>query len=252
MRNKALVILIFLAAALIFFGCAGLKSQTPEAPPEPVEPPVQAGPPRRVGSALVDNPVSSQINVQRSTAALHPITRPMLEMIYQSGNDIKTVPYYISESISLEYSKASQDLEISENGEVILREVSVQDRINIDKETMGTIVAVNYDTEGRMLLAMSFEECGDAYPLIFREGDKDRIFYLLHYVFNGGEKKIYYGEELYDLLTGGAIPQLKIRFEETREARPTIRTLHGRRARVEPLWDAEMEPAETAYEEPWW
>jgi hypothetical protein len=199
----------------------------------------------------------------------------MLEMIYQSGNDIKAVPYYISDSFSLEYSQTSQNLEISENGEVILREVAVQDRINIEKETMGTIVAVNYDTQGRMLLAMSFEESGDTYPLIFREGDQDRIFYLLYYVFNNGEKKIYYGKELYDLQTGESIPQLKIRFEETRESRPAIRTLRGRRAgavqpaglQAEPWRDEapELEPAATptqtpmpapeqeefVYEEPW-
>jgi hypothetical protein len=255
MQNKALVILIFLAAALPFFGWAGGKSQTVEAP-VPADPPAQVEPPPRDNSIVATGSTRSinlsQANVQHSGAALHPITRPILEMIYQSGNDIKTVPYYISDSISLEYSKASQNLEISENGEVILREVSVQDRINIGKETMGTIVAVNYDTEGRMLLAMSFEEGGDAYPLIFREGDKDRIFYLLYYAFNNGEKKIYYGEELYDLLMGDTIPQLKIRFEETREDRPAIRTLQGRRARRETRRHVGPEPAGTAYEDPLW
>jgi hypothetical protein len=229
MKNKTLAFPVFLVLTILFFGCAtgqSRKSAAEETPPS-----VQAAPVGTLteasGSAEKDN--SQESHSRRLGVPLEPVTRPMLEMIYQSGNDIKSVPYFISGSISLEYSKTTQNLEITEKGEVILKEIAVQNRIDINKETEGTLVAVNYDAEGRMLLAMSFDETDNAYPLIFREGDRDRSFYLVHYILGASERKLHYGGELYDLQMGESIPRLQIRFEETVESRPANRTLQGRK-----------------------
>jgi hypothetical protein len=241
MKNKALAVLIFLALALPFYGWAFGQAQTSEAADTPLPPGQEEAPPPQerfdtpggnmpaAGNPTAGNPTPG--SVRGSAAGLQSITRPMLEMLYKSGNDIKTVPYYVSDAISLEYSRASQNLEVTASGEVMLRELSVQNRVTIGRETMGAIVAVNYDTEGRMLLAVSFDESPDAYPLIFREGDTDRLFYLLYYAFNSGEKKIYYGDELYNIQAGESIPKLQIRFGESREERPSNKTLSGRRTR---------------------
>jgi hypothetical protein len=229
-KYKTLVILVFLALVVPFFGWAKGRSQRSAEDSAPVQ--TQPEPPPRntsiAAAGVVTTNTMSPGSLQRSGFDLQPITRPMLEMIYQSGNDIKRVPYFISDSIFLEYSKTTQNLEITGEGEVILREISVLNQININKETAGTIVAVNYDAEGRMLLAMSFDERDDAHPLIFREGDRDRTFYLLHYTINNNEKKLYYGEELYDLWLDESIPRLQIRFEEAQESRPSVKTLQGR------------------------
>jgi hypothetical protein len=226
MKNKALV---FLALTILFFGCATGQSRKPAADEAP--PAVYAAPVGTVsevsGPAEKAKPPANPR--QRSEIPLQPVTRPLLEMIYQSGNDIKSVPYFISETVSLEYSKTTQNLEITGRGEVILKEVAVQNQININKETAGTLIAVNYDAEGRMLLAMNFDEDDGAYPLIFREGDKDRSFYLMYYAISGREKKMYYGKELFDLQMGESTPRLQIRFEESVESRPEARTLQGRR-----------------------
>lgn len=163
-----------------------------------------------------------------SLIALKPVTRPILEMIHQSGNDIKSVPYFISDSFSLEYSKTTQNLEITEKGEVVLKEIAVKNRISIPGETAGTLAAVNYDSGGRMLLAINFDESGETYPLIFREGDWDRSFYLVHYALSSKERKLYYGEQLFDLQSE-TIPRLQIRFEEIEEPQTTTKTLQGRR-----------------------
>lgn len=223
MKNKTLAFLSFLALTLLFFGCATGQSRNSAA--EETPPPVQAAPAPPVPAKNAKPPEN---NTRDKVVSLQPVTRPMLEMIHQSGNDIKNVPYFISDSISLEYSKTTQNLEITERGEVILKEIAVQNRININSETAGTLVAVNYDAEGRMLLAMNFDENDGAYPLIFREGDRDRSFYLMHYLLGGMERKLHYGKELYDLQIGDSIPRLQIRFEEILESRPEIRTLQGR------------------------
>jgi hypothetical protein len=228
MKHKTFVILIFLALVLPFLAWAGGRSQSAETPVQDQPQPEPSHNNFIEAAVSTRNANLSQVNAQRSGASLQPITRPILEMIYQSGNDIKNIPFFISDSISLEYSKITQDLEITGDGEVILKEIAVQDRININKETMGSIIAVNYDAQGRMLLAISFDESDDTYPLVFREGDRDRIFYLIHYI-NNNERKLYYGEELYDLQTGESIPLLQIQFEEAQETRPSVRILRGRR-----------------------
>jgi hypothetical protein len=234
MKNKTLVFPIFLVLTALFFGC--VTGQSRDSTVDETPPPVQTTPAPLESAKNTNAPPESAKNTnppvnnsRRQGVPLQPVTRPMLEMIHQSGNDIKGVPSFISDSISLEYSKTTQNLEITERGEVILKEVAVQNRININKETSGTLVAVNYDADGRMLLAMNFDENDGAYPLIFREGDRDRSFYLMHYVLGGRERKLHYGQELYDLQLGESIPRLQIRFEETLESRPETRTLQGRR-----------------------
>jgi hypothetical protein len=99
-----------------------------------------------------------------------------------------------------------------------------------------------------MLLAMSFDEGDDTYPLFFREGDRDRIFYLVHYI-NNDERKLYYGEELYELLTGESIPLLQIRFAETQETRPKIRILRGRRMTSHTVPEIEIGAEPEAWDE---
>jgi hypothetical protein len=237
MKNKTLVFPVFLVLTGLFLGCATGQSRNSAVDETP--PPVQSVPAPPEPVQNTDPPVNnSQRGEVPGEVPLQPVTRPMLEMIHQSGNNIKNVPYFISDSISLEYSKTTQNLEITERGEVILKEIAVENRININKETPGILVAVNYDTSGRMLLAINFDENDGAYPLIFREGDRDRSFYLIHYVLGGSERKLHYGKELYDLQLGESIPRLQIRFEETLESRPEIRTLQGRRIafRTEDRW----------------
>jgi hypothetical protein len=225
MKNKALAFPVFLALTILFFGCATGQSRNSAVNETP--PPVQTAPVSH--NTLPIAPDSAANTEGRPGVPLQPVTRPILEMIYQSGNDIKSVPYFISDSVSLEYSKTTQNLEITERGEVIVKEIALQNRIHINRETTGTLVAVNYDAKGRMLLAINFDETDNAYPLIFREGDRDRSFYLVHYVLGGSERKLHYGGELYDLQTDEGVPRLQIRFEATLESRPAARTLQGRR-----------------------
>lgn len=166
------------------------------------------------------------------------VTRPLLEMVYLAHNDIKDLPYYLSESISLEYSQTTQNLEISRDGEITLRDVTVHDRIYIEKGTAGILTAISYDADGRMLLAINFDETDDAHPLIFREDRADRSFHLVHYLLNDRKRKIYYGRVLYDLQTSDIVPRLQIRFREIEEFRPSLKTLPGRHA---PLLPADRE-----------
>jgi hypothetical protein len=241
MKNKALVFMVLLAIPCLGWAKGQTQksaaNETPQA--EPAEPAVSIWASSSAETAKAP-PVD---NSRQSGVPMQLVTRPMLEIIYNNGGDIKSIPYFISDSISLEYSKTTQNLEITENGEVILKEVTDQSRININRETAGTLVAVNYDGDGRMLLAMNFDENDGAYPLIFREGDsplifregdKDRSFYLMHYVINGTERKVRYGEELYNLQIDDSIPRLQIQFEETVESRPAVRTLQGRKMQPRP------------------
>lgn len=226
MKNKVFVFLIYLALTGSYFGWAKGKPQN--VPVEDVPPPVQS-------ETAYPNEVAAEPkeNKQFKEFPQQPVTRPLLEMIYLVKNDIKGLPYFLSDSVTLEYIKITQNLEVSEKGEVTLREVTIQDQIHIKTETSGTLVAISYDAEGRMLLAINFDESDDAYPLIFREEGVDRSFYLVHQEVgvDGKEKKIYYGQALYDLQTqDNLVPRLQIQFEEVEEAKPTSRTLPGHRA----------------------
>jgi hypothetical protein len=211
MKNKILVFLIFLALTGPYFGWAMGRSQ-------------------KNAAAEEDSSLARAGNRRNMGFPQEAVTRPLLEMIYLVKNDIKGVPYFLSDSLTLRYSKTTQNLEISERGEVTLREVTVQDQVHIDRETSGTLVAITYDSEGRMLLAINFDESDDAYPLVFREEGADRAFYLVHQEvgIDGKEKRTHYGQALYDLQTpGGQVPRLQIQFEAIEEVRPTERTLPG-------------------------
>jgi len=144
-------------------------------------------------------------NLPRS---LKPLTRPLLEQIYRDGNNIKELQYYISDPLTLEYSRISQNLQVI-NGESTMREISYQDRITIDRNIPGVLVTVNYDGEGRMVLWVSFDEKGDEFVLIFREGRTDRNFQL-YYQETNDRRQIPYGEEMYELLIGETVPLLQI------------------------------------------
>jgi hypothetical protein len=233
MKNKALVFL-FLVLVSPYFGWAKGRAQAAAAQEEELNR-LQAGQAfPNTGSPTPTDPLE-----QRMVFPQHPVTRPLLEMIYRVNNDIKGIPYFLSDSVTLEYSKTTQNLEISERGEVTLREVTLQNRVYVDKNTSGILSAVSYDAEGRMLLAINFDENDDSYPLIFREEGRDRAFYLVHYVISGRDKKMYYGQVLYDLQTGlgDSIPRLQIPFEEVEELRPSMKTLQGHRISFRPAED---------------
>jgi hypothetical protein len=157
---------------------------------------------------------------------LKPLTRPLLEQIYLGGNNIKELQYYISEPLTLEFSRITQNLQVI-NGESKLREISFQDRVDIGRNIPGILVTVNYDNEGRMVLRVSFDEKGDNYVLIFREGRADRNF-RLYYQETNNTRQVHYGEEMYDLLMGDDVPLLQIQYNEEVENRHTARVVQGR------------------------
>jgi hypothetical protein len=166
------------------------------------------------------------MNSRSGPQTLKPLTRSLLEQIYLGGNDIKELQYYISEPITLEFSRTIQNLHVI-NGEGRLREISYQDRVEIGRNTPGIAVTVNYDGEGCMVLRVSFDEKGDNYALIFREGRTDRDFRLYYQEANNA-RQVYYGEEMYDLTLGNTVPFLQIQYDEEVENQHTSRVVQGR------------------------
>jgi hypothetical protein len=241
MKNMALVFLFsVLALAGPCFGWAKGSAQPAEAD-RAAEAARAEGARMQAGGAFGttrSHEPAAAAPAQRMVFPQQVVTRPLLEMIYQVNRDIKSIPYFLSDSITLAYSKTTQNLEISQRGEVTLREVTLQNQVFVDRNTAGTLAAVRYDAEGRMLLAVNFDESEDSSPLIFREDGRDRAFYLVHYVLGGTDRKMYYGQVLYDLQTGlDAVPRLQIHFEHIAESRPMTKTLRGRQTPLQPAED---------------
>jgi hypothetical protein len=155
---------------------------------------------------------------------LQPITRSIIEQINKTGNTIRNLQYYISDALTLENEKRSQQVNINSRGEGLLQETTTREQVLIDRETGGVLKNIYRDTNGRSVLELCFDD-DDRFTLFFGESQVDQHFIL---IYNEETRDVNYGGARYKASFGENAPYLLIRFDREEINSPDIRRLKGR------------------------
>jgi hypothetical protein len=192
---------IFLALSLIATGLlANCQSQPAPLPPPP-EPPPEIPP-------------------------LRLLTKTTLDRAYNRDHlDPKKFQYFLSGSMELERSWNTSTLRLNTGGELSQENIRFQEKIILEKETMGVAVDIRIDKDyEHWEIDIRFDRVNGRI-LTFRENDTEGSFDLLYVQAQTG-KKIPYGTEEYNL-NFAEIPRLLIRIAENSRDRPAVTMVEG-------------------------
>lgn len=195
--------IIGLFCAALFCGCVlfGCASKKPVPAPEP--PPVVEAKP---------------------VYPLRPIDQNIVDQVLESGDSLKMLQYYISDTVTLAKESLRQDMEVRD-GAGLRREVSASGQIVIKKETAGILARSFYGPDKRRVLAVSFDETSDRDTLFFMWNPAQGRFTLDYDI----ESRLAgYGDQKYLVSFSGDTPYLLIRFSEEKANKPSERVIRGR------------------------
>jgi hypothetical protein len=165
-----------------------------------------------------------------SGISLVPLTREIIELVKETGADINDFQYYISTTIELENERSRKSIEVDKDGSVIIRNISIPQRIKINKETKGKYVIAIPNTNDPTVLEICFDEENEKNTLFFRVNPNGTYFELLC---TGKPLTTKYGKETYNLsiqrdtYDDPSPPQLFIKFGEIEFTRPNIQIVAG-------------------------
>ena len=134
--------------------------------------------------------------------------------------DIKKVQFYTTRRIKMERVTSSKDLEVTDDGKVVLKEGDREETIVLDRDLPGVCVSAFEDR-----LQISFSE--GSY-LIFRR-DFVGTYSLLVERDMRGVARVQYGTETYEISPGGDEAKLAIDKQFKREDEDADRDESGRR-----------------------
>jgi hypothetical protein len=157
---------------------------------------------------------------------LRLLTKKILSRAYNRDHlDPKKFQYFLSETTEMERSWNTSALRLNSKGELTQEDNRFQEKIIVEKETMGVAVDIRIDEDyEHWEIDIRFDSAGDRI-LTFRENDEGSSFDLLYIQTQTG-KKIPYGEEEYNL-NFGEIPRLLIRMTENSRNRMAVTTGEG-------------------------
>jgi len=155
---------------------------------------------------------------------LRPIDEEIVSQVLESGDSLRMLQYYISDTVNLIRGSLIHNVEIR-NGAGLRRERSATGEIVIQKGTAGVLVNSFFNSEGRRILAVSFDDANDRDVLFFLWSPNDRRFNLDYDI---ESRLVGYGDQQYQVVFSDETPHLLISFTEERTHDPFERVIQGR------------------------
>jgi phosphotransferase system IIB component len=159
-------------------------------------------------------------------------TKPLTQNIINDvgGNDeIEKFQYYVSTRITLNDAKKIRDQQdISKFGAAAITDIVYNNRIIIDKSTMGVAIKKYYDEKNNLTLEVCFEEDDDKRIIFKQDGNgADREFHIVYQ--NSFTRTIDYGGELYTVDYYGDRPYLRVKVSKRLKEKIKTKWAKGRR-----------------------
>ncbi|MEM1324961.1 MAG: hypothetical protein AAGI23_03355 [Bacteroidota bacterium] len=138
----------------------------------------------------------------------------------EDAADIRDVQFYTTRAIKMRRVSSSEELEVTSDGKVVLKEGDKEEKIELDRNLPGVCIGVYEDR-----LQISFSEGSH---LVFRK-DFSGTYSLLVEPDMTGKFRITYGTETYELLPGSNEAKLAIDKQFKNEDENDEREENGRR-----------------------
>jgi hypothetical protein len=212
-KGRGFFLVLSLISAGLLINCRSQPASAPAAqrtaspPPKPAVEPEQQDSPEEI-------------------PPLRFLSKKILDRAYNRDHlDAKKFQYFISETMEMERGQSVSTLVCNEKGELFQEDNLIQEKIIIERETMGVAVDIRVGEDyERWEIDVRFDPVNDR-TLTFVENDEGSSFDLF-YVETRAGKKIPYGNEEYDL-SFTEIPRLSIKLAETSTNVPAITTVGG-------------------------